>query len=100
LSGAALSSASASFSRSFLGLVAKRWLRCACLPSLSLPGALAQANSTGKDYFMKTKIALSLIAAALIAGCTSTPTWNTSVFPNEVVYSAASAGENVAEVPK
>jgi hypothetical protein len=49
---------------------------------------------------MKSKIALSLIVAALIAGCTSTPTWDTSVFPNEVVYGAASAAESVAEVPK
>ena len=49
---------------------------------------------------MKTKIALSLIAAALIAGCTSTPTWDTSVFPYQVTYDAAPAAENVAVIPK
>ena len=35
---------------------------------------------------MNTKIALGLTAAALVAACTSTPTWDTSVFPNQVVY--------------
>ena len=35
---------------------------------------------------MNTKIALGLIAAALVAACTSTPNWDTSVFPNQVVY--------------
>jgi hypothetical protein len=32
------------------------------------------------------RIALGLIAAALIAGCSTTPTWDTTVFPNQVVY--------------
>lgn len=37
---------------------------------------------------MNMKIASGLIAAALVAACTSTPTWDTSVFPNQVVYGA------------
>ena len=49
---------------------------------------------------MKAKIALSLIATALIAGCTSTPTWDTSVFPNQVSYGATPAAEPVAVIPK
>ena len=39
---------------------------------------------------MNTRIALGLTAAALVAACTSTPTWDTSVFPNQVVYGADS----------
>jgi hypothetical protein len=35
---------------------------------------------------MNTKIALGLIAAALVAACTSTPRWDTNVFPYQVVY--------------
>ena len=40
---------------------------------------------------MKTKIALALAAASLAAACTSTPTWDTSVFPHQVVYETQSA---------
>jgi len=36
-----------------------------------------------------TRIALSLIAVALVCGCASSPTWDTSVFPNQVVYGAS-----------
>jgi len=36
------------------------------------------------------RIALGLIAAAWIAGCSTTPTWDTTVFPNQVVYDASS----------
>jgi hypothetical protein len=43
-----------------------------------------------------TRIALSLIAVALVCGCSSAPTWDTSVFPNQVVYGAAKA-EPVAQ---
>jgi len=35
------------------------------------------------------RIALGLIAAAWIAGCSTTPTWDTTVFPNQVVYGAS-----------
>jgi hypothetical protein len=38
---------------------------------------------------MKTRMALTAICAALAAGCSSTPRWDTSVFPNQVVYDAA-----------
>jgi hypothetical protein len=35
---------------------------------------------------MNAKLALCFIVAALASGCTGTPTWDTSVFPNQVVY--------------
>jgi hypothetical protein len=35
---------------------------------------------------MKTKTALGVIAATLVAACTSTPRWDTSVFPQQPVY--------------
>ena len=49
---------------------------------------------------MKTKIALSLIVIALIAGCSSVPTWDTGVFPNQAVYSASPQAQTVADLPK
>jgi len=48
---------------------------------------------------MNTKIALGLTAAALVAACTSTPTWDTNVFPNQVVY-GADAPPAVAQASK
>jgi hypothetical protein len=48
---------------------------------------------------MNTKIALGLTAAALVAACTSTPSWDTSVFPNQVVY-GADAPPAVAQAAK
>ena len=48
---------------------------------------------------MNTRIALGLTAAALVAACTSTPTWDTSVFPNQVVY-GADAPPTVAQSAK
>jgi len=45
---------------------------------------------------MKTKIALGLAAASLLAACTSTPTWDASVFPPQVVYAAESPTPVVA----
>jgi len=35
---------------------------------------------------MKTKTVLGVIAAALVAACTSTPTWDVSSFPQQPVY--------------
>jgi len=35
---------------------------------------------------MNTKLALCVAAAALASACTSTPTWDTSVFPQQVGY--------------
>ena len=36
------------------------------------------------------RIALGIIAAVLVCGCASEPRWDTSAFPNQVVYEAAS----------
>lgn len=49
---------------------------------------------------MKTKIALGLAAASLAAACTSTPTWDTSVFPQQAVYNPAPPAPVVAEQEK
>jgi hypothetical protein len=47
---------------------------------------------------MKTKTVLGLIAAALVAACTSTPRWDTAAFPQQPVYEAGSPV--VAEISK
>ena len=51
---------------------------------------------------MKANIALGLAAASLLAACASSPTWDTSVFPAQVVYGAEStpAAPVVAEQRK
>jgi type IV pilus biogenesis protein CpaD/CtpE len=38
---------------------------------------------------MNAKVALSAVAAALLAGCAGTPTWDTTVFPEQPVYNAS-----------
>jgi hypothetical protein len=38
---------------------------------------------------MKSGMALAAICAALAAGCSSTPRWDTAVFPNQPVYDGA-----------
>ena len=37
---------------------------------------------------MKIKWALTAICVALVAGCSTAPSWDTSVFPYQVVYDA------------
>jgi hypothetical protein len=49
---------------------------------------------------MKTKTALGLIAAALVAACTSTPRWDVSVFPQQPIYGEEPAITTVAEAAK
>ncbi len=41
---------------------------------------------------MKTRFALGLAAAALVAACTTVPTWDNSTFPPQPTYGAATAG--------
>jgi hypothetical protein len=48
---------------------------------------------------MKTKLALSLIAAALTTACAGTPTWDNTTFPSTPVYGNADRGPIVAEIP-
>jgi hypothetical protein len=51
---------------------------------------------------MKTKTVLGVIAAALVAACTSTstPRWDTSAFPNQPVYGEAPAATVALEAAK
>jgi len=50
---------------------------------------------------MKTKTVLGLIAAALVAACTSTPRWDVSSFPQQPVFDGSTApAPAVAEAAK
>jgi len=51
---------------------------------------------------MKTKTVLGVIAAALVAACTSTstPRWDTSSFPYQPVYGEAPTATAVVEAAK
>lgn len=48
---------------------------------------------------MKAKLALSVIVAALASACAETPTWDTSVFPEQMVYGAAAPEGSVTFAP-
>jgi hypothetical protein len=45
---------------------------------------------------MNVKLALKLLAVALVSGCAGTPTWDTSVFPPQVVYDAPASPAPIA----
>jgi hypothetical protein len=50
---------------------------------------------------METKIVLGLMAAALVAACTSTPRWDVGSFPEQPVYEGTNASvPPVAEASK
>ena len=50
---------------------------------------------------MNAKLALLFIVAALVSACADAPTWDTSVFPQQMSYGApgAEAATSVAAVP-
>lgn len=48
---------------------------------------------------MKTRLALSFAALAVVSGCAGTPTWDTSVFPEQVVYGGPAPVTPVAAKP-
>jgi hypothetical protein len=60
---------------------------------IARPGAAAGAgwrldqHHQGTDM---TRIALGIITAVLVCGCASESRWDTSTFPNQIVYGAAS----------
>jgi hypothetical protein len=48
---------------------------------------------------MKIQLALAALCAACACGCAGTPRWDTSVFPNQVVYDAAGTQPAQASAP-
>jgi len=60
---------------------------------IARPGAAAGAgwrldqHHQGTDM---TRIALAFITAVLVCGCASESRWDTSTFPNQIVYGATS----------